>query len=335
MAVASAKALNYPHLVLAHKASSPDNLLTPVADNALKPLLSYLDVARHYRKIQTAEIIHCLTEPMIPFALAAHKLNGAKLILNLYGTYAVKSLTGRLATTYRCAYNRATALLLPSQYTANQLLARCPELESKIHIVTLASSFAPISKTQSFRNRAAAALFVGEIKSRKGVLPLLKATKIAVESGSLTTLYIVGTIKDQQYYQQLLSYIEQESLGAHVVFTGPLSDTELSQLYALCRVSVLPSITEAQSFEGFGLVHLESFAHATPSIGCRDSGSQSAITDNYNGLLVEPMNVEQLAQALVSIAGDVEVWEALSRNCKANLRSWEDVLKDYKDIYDS
>lgn len=335
MVVASAKGLNYPHLVLAHQASSPDNLLTSVADNTLKPLLSYLDAARHYQKLQTVGVIHCLTEPMIPFALAAHKISGAELILNLYGTYAVKSLTGRLATTYRSAYNRAAALLLPSQYTAEQLLTRCPELESKIQIITLASSFPLKSETKSFRDRAAAAIFVGEIKSRKGVLPLLKATKIAVESNALKTLYIVGAIKDQQYYQQLLNYIEHESLGPHVIFTGPLSDTELSQLYEQCRVSALPSIADAKSFEGFGLVHLESFAHATPSIGCRNSGSQSAITDNYNGVLVEPMNVEQLAQALITIIGDSEVWNSLSQNCKSNFRSWDNVLKDYKNIYNT
>lgn len=336
MIISHAKKHELPYTLLEKKPSALQNrLLTPVANRKIKLQLSYIDSARHYKIIKAAQVIHCLTEPMIPLAYAAHKVSGNPLIINLYGTYAVKSLTGRLADTYRRAYQSASTLLLPSRHTAEQLLSYYPELEPKIRIIALASCFVTSDQSLSFQERTASAIFVGEIKKRKGILPLLKAAKTAIRSGILEKLYLVGTVRDAHYHQQLLSYVQQEELEPFVIFTGPIDDYKLSHLYASSRVSVLPSIAQADSFEGFGLVHLESFAHATPSIGCRESGSEAAIKHGYNGWLVSPMDTSGLTQALVDIVGDAQTWDALSKNCRQDLRMWDDVLNDYRSIYDT
>ena len=90
-------------------------------------------------------------------------------------------------------------------------------------------------------------LCVARIEGRKNQLNLIKAM-----NGVDLPLYIVGRPADNQqgYYREC-----REAAGSNVHFTGYVSDEELKELYARCKVHVLPSW-----FETTGLSSLESAA---------------------------------------------------------------------------
>jgi len=272
---------------------------------------------------------------MIPFALQAHRQFKIPLVLNLYGTYAIKTLSGSLASVYKRAYQAADVIIVPSEHTAQQLSSVFPEVQSKIEILPLASSFETATNILPFDKRQRSAVFVGEIKKRKGVFELLQATKLAIDQDQLDALYVVGNICDENYYTQLLTYVEKEHLSSNITFCGKVSDDELSKLYSKSRASVLPSISDGAAFEGLGLVHLESFAYGTPSIGSRNSGSECAISDGKNGLLVSQGDVSKLAASLASLLNDESRWTKFSQNALAKTNSWQNVLNSYKALYDS
>lgn len=90
------------------------------------------------------------------------------------------------------------------------------------------------------------------------------------------------------------------SLGlAHAVrFVGRVSDAELADLYARCRVFVMPSRDE-----GFGLVFLEAMRAGKPCIGGRGSAAE-IIQHEVTGLIVDagsPGNNVELAAAVLRL----------------------------------
>jgi glycosyltransferase involved in cell wall biosynthesis len=85
-------------------------------------------------------------------------------------------------------------------------------------------------------------------------------------------------------------------LNDHVIFTGFISDEELSAYYNLCDVFVMPS-----KQEGFGIVFLEALACGKPVIAGNRDGSKEALLDGKLGVLVDPDNINEIAEAIINI----------------------------------
>ena len=66
--------------------------------------------------------------------------------------------------------------------------------------------------------------------------------------------------------------------------------------------------------EGFGIVYLEANACGKPVLGGRSGGVEDAIIDGVTGLLVDPLDVNEVAQALIKLLTDSAYAEDLGKN---------------------
>lgn len=87
--------------------------------------------------------------------------------------------------------------------------------------------------------------------------------------------------------------IKELKLEKSVVFTGKLSLHQVREAMKDCYVFVLPSLSE-----GFGRVFIEAMALSKPVIGSNVGGIPEIIRDGENGFLVEPKDIEGLAQKI-------------------------------------
>ncbi len=87
------------------------------------------------------------------------------------------------------------------------------------------------------------------------------------------------------------------SLEKKVLFLGKRDDTE--DLMSLADVLLLPSEKES-----FGLVALEAMACEVPGIVSNVGGLPEVVTDGQEGYLVEPGNVEQMAERACTLLSD-------------------------------
>lgn len=91
-----------------------------------------------------------------------------------------------------------------------------------------------------------------------------------------------------------------------VTFAGRVSDDELHGLYASALCVVAPAYDE-----DYGLTVLESMAHGTPVIVCRDGGGLTAVVeDGVNGLVVDPL-ATSIAAAVARLDSDRGLARAL------------------------
>jgi glycosyltransferase involved in cell wall biosynthesis len=101
---------------------------------------------------------------------------------------------------------------------------------------------------------------------------------------------------------RIKSLIRELHLEDYVILPGFVSDDELPDYYNLCDVFVMPS-----KKEGFGIVFLEALAYGKPVIAGNKDGSRDALLDGKLGILIDPDNVDELAEAIINVLeGKVE-----------------------------
>jgi glycosyltransferase involved in cell wall biosynthesis len=125
---------------------------------------------------------------------------------------------------------------------------------------------------------------------------------------------IVGDGDDRA---RLETRVKEMGLGDSVLFKGALSGAELQSCYDECGVFALPARTELDSQpprgEGFGIVFLEAMAHGKPVVGPNVGAPAEFIRNGEHGLLVDPVNAEQLSAALIEILRQPERAQQMGR----------------------
>src|SRR5262249_19788627 len=81
-------------------------------------------------------------------------------------------------------------------------------------------------------------------------------------------------------------------------FLGYVPEEELSDLYRLADLYVMPSTQE-----GFGIVYLEAAACGLRVVGGVGGGSGDAVADERIGVLVDPNDSAALSNAIVRLLG--------------------------------
>jgi glycosyltransferase involved in cell wall biosynthesis len=137
-------------------------------------------------------------------------------------------------------------------------------------------------------------LYVGRLdrsSSWKGVHVLISAFSRLRLTVPEVGLRLVG---DGDAVPELRDLADRLGCLDGVEFAGHRRGADLVREYQEAAVTVLPSLTEAESF---GMTLVESMACGTPVIGSRVGGIVHVISEDETGLLVEPGEPRALAEA--------------------------------------
>ncbi len=88
----------------------------------------------------------------------------------------------------------------------------------------------------------------------------------------------------------------------------------------------MPSRDIEGDFEGFGIVYLEANLCGKPVIAGNSGGVKDAVSDGVSGLMVEPENLEGIANAISRLSNDKDLRDKLGSQGKERaIRefSWE------------
>ena len=142
-------------------------------------------------------------------------------------------------------------------------------------------------------------LTVGRLVERKGQDTVISALPEIIKKVPDLKYLIVGT---GPYQKTLARLVDQNQLGNYVKFINPSSENDLAALYQLCDVFIMPSRQlPSGDVEGFGIVYLEANSFGKPVIGGRSGGVPEAVIDGQTGILVDPTNIDQIAQQTIRL----------------------------------
>jgi glycosyltransferase involved in cell wall biosynthesis len=152
-------------------------------------------------------------------------------------------------------------------------------------------------------------LFAGRLVREKGVFELLSA--YAKLNGGLREQVGLVFVGDGAARQAL----EAESFGitpGTIKFAGFAQREQLAAYYALAEMLILPTYTDT-----WGLVVNEAMACGLPVILSEAAGcGADLVTENWNGRIVPPKDVEALASAVGALASQTDQLAMMSVNSK-------------------
>jgi glycosyltransferase involved in cell wall biosynthesis len=153
-------------------------------------------------------------------------------------------------------------------------------------------------------------LYLGRIVHRKGVHVLLKALNIVKQRSSKIKVGIAGP-SDPQYLENLKILVKQLKLEDIVSFIGTVKEEEKYILIRSYKVVVLPSLKEYTPS-----VLLEAQALGTPVIATRVGAVPEMVGEEETGLLVEPNNELELAEAIEILLSNDALRSEFSRKAR-------------------
>ncbi|NIM91039.1 MAG: glycosyltransferase [Candidatus Aminicenantes bacterium] len=169
--------------------------------------------------------------------------------------------------------------------------------------------------------------FLGTLEPRKNIVRLIEAfIKLKRKRNVEHRLVISG--RKGWLYKEIMEKIKHSPFSQDIIFTDFVDDQDLPYLFSGAEMFLYPSL-----YEGFGLPVLEAMACGTPVIASNLS-SLPEITGEA-GILVDPMNIEEIALAMEELSEDRKLQEELRKKGleRAKLFSWEKAAQETKELY--
>ena len=144
---------------------------------------------------------------------------------------------------------------------------------------------------------------LGRLVKRKGFDYTIKAVKEVIDKKpNMNLIYVIAGKGPDEDYLKKIAYKELGgNWGKYIKFIGEVSESEKWSLLSCCDIFIMPSRNIDGDFEGFGIVYLEANLSEKAVIAGRSGGVSDAVESGVNGLLVNPENVSEISQAILSL----------------------------------
>ncbi|KAF5086884.1 D-inositol-3-phosphate glycosyltransferase [anaerobic digester metagenome] len=174
-------------------------------------------------------------------------------------------------------------------------------------------------------------LFFGNVVAYKGPDVLLKAFAIVKKLYPELMLLYVGRGEMQAELQKLS---EEMNISGSVVFAGFIEEKSKPLYYHSADIFCLPSVTMA---EAFGIVNLEAMACGLPVVSSKLGGIPDIVQNGKNGIIVEPGDIEALADALKELVENDDLRVKMSSEGKSMSEdySWTKIAEETEKIYEN
>lgn len=137
----------------------------------------------------------------------------------------------------------------------------------------------------------------------KKITDIIEAIHLLKDFENLKLL-IVGSGKDEEFIKQKVIEL---GVQEKVIFAGYQFDT--APFYQLMDVFCI-----ASQREGFGLVAAEAMLHKLPVIATRVGGLQNVVVDGETGILIQPHQPQEIADAIKKLYGSSNLVKEYSGN---------------------
>ena len=165
-------------------------------------------------------------------------------------------------------------------------------------------------------------LYVGNIEKRRNIFFLIDIL-FEIRKQINTGIIIVGTGPD---LNQIKSKVRQLSLDENVLFCGTLPQNELSVIYNLSDVFLLPT-----NYEILGMVILEALFHNLPVISTKQAGPLEVLKEPYLGKCLE-LDVAKWVPSIIRFLNIASQNKNYRKDYVVQNYSWRKIAKEYVDM---
>ena len=126
--------------------------------------------------------------------------------------------------------------------------------------------------------------------------------------------------------------MQEKGITDKIIFVGHVEEHLMVPFYQNAQFFVMPSI-----FEPFGMTCQESMSCGVPVIASRYGGIRTVLTNEKDGLLIDPKNEDEFAEAMIRLLEDRDFKARLGKEASALIRenySWEAIADRHLAFWD-
>jgi phosphatidylinositol alpha-1,6-mannosyltransferase len=216
----------------------------------------------------------------------------------------------------RFALSRADATVAISRYTRSLALSAGVRPE-RVELVPPGVDAGSLGPRRAWHGEPVV-LTIGRLEDAyKGVDVLIRGLPLVRACVPDAQLVIIG---DGSLRRSLEALAETHGVRDAVEFVGTVTDDERDAWFDRAAAFAMPSRLPpgGKGGDGFGIVYLEASARGVPVVAGNTGGAVDAVSDGVTGLLVDPTDHVQVADALISILST----PALRMRLAANGPAW-------------
>lgn len=170
-------------------------------------------------------------------------------------------------------------------------------------------------------------LFSGRVDPYKNIIGMIRAYALSIKMNDTGHRLVVAGDKRGYQSSRVYDLIRDLGLTSRVFFTGHLHE-DLEVVYNLADLFFFPSL-----YESFGLVLVEAMACGLPIVSTKVSGCIDVVGDA--GILVDPLNIQEMAEAVNRVLASESLQQTLSKKslARATSFSWERCAQETMGLY--
>jgi glycosyltransferase involved in cell wall biosynthesis len=264
------------------------------------------------------QVIHIHTSQGIAwlkdtFYIIVGKLYGARVVLHIHAAdyddlYGKK---GRLVQRYtRWAMGLNDAVISVSDEWKQRLGGIVPA--KKVFSFTnciAVDSFSPYPADRLLDE--VRAMFIGSVGSRKGAFDLLEALGRMKSAGCVLPTCIAGYEEREGDLEKARARLQELQLADSCELPGMVRGEKKAELFAKANLFVLPSYNE-----GLPMAILEGMSAGMAVVSTPVGGIPEIVRDGYNGFLVQPGDIDALAEKLAVLARDPALCQLMGKRSR-------------------
>jgi O-antigen biosynthesis alpha-1,2-mannosyltransferase len=280
-----------------------------------------------------AELFHSLAQRPPGFRFQKEVVTVLDVFPITGGDYSTPEFRRKFSALLVEAVHRAARIIVPSQYTADQLIANVPVPREKIRVIPLgvelpAADWSPerraLEREQIVGEGNVMILSVGVIQTRKNTLKALEALELLPPEYRLVLAGGTG-----YGGETVLETIRRKGLEGRVLLLGHVPALRLQELYQAASVFLFPSREE-----GFGLPVLEAMAWGVPVVASRTSSLPEVGGDAV--LYVDPSDPADIAIKTARAVKEAPLRESLIEkgHARAGIFPWRRTAERTLSVYE-
>ena len=286
------------------------------------------------KKVDLYHSTHSLLLPIflpIPTVLTIHDVTG----IHFPETHTIKVRTLQ-AFLLKTAVKRAKAILVPSERVRKELSLIESSVLPKIFVIPegVSSRFfqrlPQVQVSEALKRleiRGEYLLSVSTIEPRKNLEKLIEAFHLLLQIEPKSLLVIAGKVGWRS--KAVFSLVQSRGLQQRIIFTGYLSEEDLSAVYQGAKLFIFPSLSE-----GFGLPPLEAMAEGIPCL-ISETTALPEIRKMKAALFFDPYSVSDIVEKIKIAWRDEQLLTTLAKTGKtvARMYSWEKMAHETTSVY--
>ena len=291
------------------------------------------------------DIVHAHDWMTYPAAIEAARKSGKPLVCHVHATEFDRggiNPSSHIAEIERFGLERADVVLAVSERTKKMIVRNYDVDSRKIKVIHNAVERAEFDGRNVLPGHSPAraekwtdkklltdkiVLYLGRVTSQKGPDYFVDAAKLVLNEMDDVRFVMAG---DGDLLPRMIERVAAEGLHERFHFSGFLTGDDVSRLYSMSDVFVMPSVSEP-----FGITPFEAMVYRVPIIVSKQSGITEVLE---NAIKVDFWNVRGLADGIVKVLSDKHYAKKMGDLAAAELEevSWElsavKVLRAYREL---